>query len=321
MDKRNIWVVCDSFDHIDSFTKQLISKAYQLGKESSGKVQVIFIGKASNDELRKCSAYGADEVIYQPCEVKDEKLWLDILSDIYTDSGANIIMFTNTDFSKTLSSFFASRFEVGLTADCIDICFEENNGYVFERAAMSDSMLARIICVDSQCCTCTIKKNAFVEYEIDEVKELVIKERGYAGNRNADVKYEIIKSVKKEVENNTDLDNAKIVFGVGRGVKDKETFDMICQAGKKYNAVIVGTKCVVDDGLVPKKYQVGQSGCSIAPDLYVAFGISGANQHLVGIRNSKQIIAVNNKESAPIFNIADVKIVADVKEFIKEFAK
>ena len=66
---------------------------------------------------------------------------------------------------------------------------------------------------------------------------------------------------------------------------------------------------------------MGQSGRSIAPDIYIAFGISGANQHLVGIRNSRQIIAVNNNENAPIFNIADVKIVADVKEFIKEFSE
>ena len=321
MDKRNIWVVCDSFDHIDSFTNQLISKAYLLGKESSGRVQVIFIGKAEDEELKKCSAYGADEVIYQPCEMKDEKLWLDILSDIYSVSGADIIMFTNTEFSKTLSSFFASRFEVGLTADCIDISYEEENGYVFERAAMSDSVLARIICVDSQCCTCTVKKNVFVEKRADEAKKLTIKKWGFTGKYRADIKYEVIRSVKKEIENNADLDNAKIVFGIGRGVKDKETFDLICQAGKKYNAVIVGTKCVVDDGLLPKKYQVGQSGCSIAPDLYVAFGISGANQHLVGIRNSRQIIAVNNNENAPIFNIADVKIVADVKEFIREFSE
>ena len=321
MDKRKIWVVCDAFDHVDSFTGQLISKAYQLSKESNGCVQAVFIGNASDDELKRCALYGADEVVYQQCEAKDEKVWLDILSDIYSSIGADIIMFTNTDFSKTLSSLFASRFEVGLTADCIDICFEEENGFVFERAAMSDSVQARIICINSQCCTCTVKKNAFVETEINAQKELNIRKWEYTGSFIADPAYEIINSVKRVCENNTDLDNAKIVFGVGRGVKDRETFDMICQAGKKYNAVVVGTKCVVDDGLLPKKLQVGQSGCSIAPDLYIAFGISGANQHLVGIRNSRQIIAVNNNENAPIFNIADVKIVADVKEFMKEFAE
>lgn len=321
MDKRNIWVVCDAFDHVDSFTGQLVSKAYQLSKESNGCVQVIFLGNTSEDELKRCALYGADEVVYQHCETKDERLWLDILSDIYSSIGADVIMFTNSDFSKTLSSFFASRFEFGLTADCIDICFEDENGFVFERATMSDSVQARIICIDSQCCTCTVKKNAFVENVINEVKELSIRKWDYKGSFNTDDTYEVISCVKREIENSADLDNAKIVFGVGRGVKDKETFDLICQAGKKYNAVVVGTKCVVDDGLLPKKYQVGQSGRSIAPDIYIAFGISGANQHLVGIRNSRQIIAVNNNENAPIFNIADVKIVADVKEFIKEFSE
>jgi|YelNatPaOPRAMG01_1025707.scaffolds.fasta_scaffold02525_11 electron transfer flavoprotein alpha subunit len=130
---------------------------------------------------------------------------------------------------------------------------------------------------------------------------------------NVDNKVEVIKEevVEKEVE----LDKAKIVFGGGRGIGSKEGFEVLSQLANKVGGIVGASRAAVDNGWISHQYQIGQSGAMLSANLYIAFGISGATQHLSGIKNVKCVVAINTDEEAPIFKRARYNIVSDWKSF------
>lgn len=123
----------------------------------------------------------------------------------------------------------------------------------------------------------------------------------------------------KNTLNEINLSQYNIHFCIGRGAI--QYVDEIYELARKYNACVTGTRPVVEDGILERDRQVGQSGKSVSPQIYVGFGVSGASQHLVGIRNSKTIIAINNDSKAPIFNFADYGVVANVEDIVRELIK
>lgn len=114
------------------------------------------------------------------------------------------------------------------------------------------------------------------------------------------------------------LESSKIVFGLGRGIKGKNDLELVKKVARKYNAVIAGSRGIVEDGFIEKENQIGQSGISVSPDIYVAIGISGASQHMVGVKNAKKIIAINSCRQAPIFAYADYCIIDDFRNVFGE---
>lgn len=119
-------------------------------------------------------------------------------------------------------------------------------------------------------------------------------------------------------EGGVDLNRAAVIFSVGRGVGGKENIEAFAEAAEKCGAVLGASRPLVDAGWLPAAHQVGQTGVSVKPELYVAFGISGALQHLSGIQGSKKVVAVNTDQNAPIFNVADVGAIADVNEVVEQ---
>lgn len=178
------------------------------------------------------------------------------------------------------------------------------------------------MCINSEIEMCTVKNNVFnIGHNIDK-KPVNIEFYDYKGDRESNISlYTTINRVLNKEKNNDDFTSSKLVFVVGRGVKGTETLNLLRKVASKYGAQILGTRAAVEEYLIEKNRQVGQSGISICPDIYVGFGVSGASQHIVGIKNSKIIIAVNKDKSAPIFNYADYAIIEDVTTILLELDK
>ncbi len=232
----------------------------------------------------------------------------------------SLLMFLDNQFAKVVAASLSSRFESGLTADCIDVELDEYGKFIFSRAALNDTVVARIKCINSNFQMCTIKKNSIpipeakLENVCGKIEKFDIKIDDELNNSSI----EIIERVIRKDENKIDLNSAKVVLAVGRGVKSLETVSLIKKIAKKLNAEVIATRAAVEDGIIEKERQVGQSAISICPNIYFGFGISGASQHMVGIKNAKIIIAVNSDKEAPIFNYADYAIVDDLNNVLKE---
>jgi electron transfer flavoprotein alpha subunit len=191
--------------------------------------------------------------------------------------------------------------------------------YIFTRAAINSTVLAQIECINTNISMCTCKENAFVVTEYYPKKKIPV----HKWNKNLlefifEKNYILHSEYAKCTERNIALENSNLVFGIGRGVRNKDDLNLIKQVAQKHNAMIAGTRAVVEEGMIDKKWQIGQSGISISPEIYVAIGISGATQHIVGIKNAKKVIAINTDENASIFAYSDYCIIDDYKNILNE---
>jgi len=330
--KTGIWVVCFEAPGQPSIhSKQLVYKASSLINKNEAKVTAVFIGNHSKDFMRSFSIYGADEIIHcrSACDsYRQVSLAFTNILDIISEKGQTrsevpaltgntltvqldlpkIVIFPSTEWGRLIAADAAIRIGAGLTADCIDIEAQKiKTGYefIFTRSAINSTMLVRIGCINTQICMCTCKENAFDILEMSQLRNILIHE--YDNDSLYNPFKEIILRSEIYGDGNVDIDfgSAGIVFGIGRGVRDERDILLIRQIAKRFNAPIVGTRAAVEGGLIEKKRQVGHSGISISPDIYVAIGISGAVQHIIGIKNAKTIIAINTDKEALIFSYSD----------------
>ncbi len=312
-----IAVICDkAHDVTQNHTYQLLTKAKQLHAYQNSWVIAICIGHFSVQERMLLHRFGADEILLCGYSVSNRWEFATILEKIILSERCPLVLFSATDWGKTSAAYIAGRLHAGLIADCIDINYERDQ-YIFKRAALNSSVIADISCVNTTFQMCTVKKNAFREEEINTDYSLRVRTYEYKAEQ---LPYRIPCLLhSKEVENsrNIFLDKARIVFGFGRGIGNKETFSLLKKVAKQYGAEIAGTRVAVEEGYIQRFRQVGQSGLSIAPTLYIAFGISGASQHMVGLLNAKQIVSINVDPGAPIKHYSDIFIVQDCFTVLK----
>lgn len=320
-DKRNVWIICDDLKFDSNDILQLVSKGATLADKLDTDVSVICIGKYNEDSFNRLIKSGADNIIFCENNIYDERIHTNIIESMIHDKKPRLLIFPASQFAKGICASLSSRFETGLTAECIDIDIE-NDEIIFSRAALSNSIIARIKCINSKYEMCSIKKNVFTISEIDVNRAGKIEIYKYSDEKDSsEPLIEVLERKKIQSKENVNLSAAKIVFGVGRGIKNKETLELIKSIAKEIGAEVVGTRALVDEGIIEKERQVGQSGIIINPDIYVAFGIFGATQHMVGIKNTKIIIAVNSDKNAPIFDYADYAIEDDLNSVLIELRK
>lgn len=324
MNEREIWVVCDRQKdclHI----KQMLAKAAELGREKGFSVSVVCIGSHTESELWEFLKYGANRAIVCSVEAELSELeFFDVLVKIVCHfNQPALIMFPSSVFLRPVAAYMSAHFESGLTADCINIEADDYGGFIFSRAALNSSVIAKVVCVNTEMAMCTVKNNVFIESAISELCNIRIEKFHY--NENSMVKRPKIEVISREVNNEKSksigISEAKRIFAFGRGSARDENLALLRRNADKYGALIVGTRAVVEDQLIEKSFQVGQSGISVAPEVYVCFGVSGATQHIVGIANSQIIVSVNNDPDAPIFEYSDYAVVDDAEIILKELVK
>jgi electron transfer flavoprotein alpha subunit len=321
--KEEIMVISDSKKQDNEHLFQIISKARSLAEDSGNCVTVLCIGNYSKEQLSEYIKYGADTVLLNnQINYPTIKAFCDIATEIIKFQKPKVILFPASHFGKAAAAVLSTRFEAGLTADCIEVEVNENKDFFFSRAAINDSVIARIQCINCKLMMCTVKKDVFVKKQFENDRQGKIEEFNYEiGGGYEENYFEVIESLEIFVKPTIDINKFPIVFCIGRGVHTEEMRNRIFELAQKFGAGVVGTRTAVEDHLVEKERQVGQSGKSISPHIYVGFGVSGTSQHMVGIKNASIIIAVNNDENAAIFDYADYSIIEDLNVVVDEMER
>lgn len=314
-----IWIVCEYNQYNTPEVLQLLQKANELKKKTNSTVWIICIGEYSKEEFDVLQEYGATDILYEPLESFDLETYINVLEQMITAYEPELLIFTDKQDSKLIAAKLSNRFDVGLTADCIDILVDEKKEYVFSRTAINDSVIANIKCVQSKFQMCTVKRNVFQAKKIESRKKIEVHRLMNIKKLKNEKEYITIMGRRQNnIGKVCDIYRARVVFSVGRGIRDKETFELAKRVANYWNAEIVGTRVAVEEGWIDTTRQIGQSGISIAPALYISFGVSGSMQHMIGLKNAKTIVAINKDPTAPIFNYADYCIVEDVNKVLQE---
>lgn len=311
-------VICDSVEYNSQHILQIVTKAKKLAIQSDASVSLLCIGKEQQEKLEQVISYGADEVIL--CEQDnwpEYNTYCEIATLAINQRKPKVVLFPASRIGKTVASLLSTRFESGLTADCIDIMIDDDNSCCFSRAALNDSVIAKIKCMNCSMSMGTIKKDVFKAEVYKPAHEGTVVKLPYQKDESQSTEcFKVVESIPRMCKNEIDLNHYSIIFCVGRGVENKETVERIFALANRCGAGVAGTRAVVEAGLIEKERQIGQSGKSIAPNIYVSFGVSGATQHMVGIRNAKLVIAINSDEKVAIFDYADYSIVEDLNQVL-----
>lgn len=250
----------------------------------------------------------------------DENIYVDAISSHIELFKPDIVVGISNSFTKSILSRVATRFSSGIVSDCFDINYDSiAKKFVFLKPAYGNNIDAKISIKNSPIIFATIKIKGGFECIYKPSQDLNLQELSCSFSEDQyNLKF-IEKILNEDIDNN--IESAKIIIGVGRGIKKKENLKYAFELAKVLNAAVGVTRPLVDEGWIEKSYQIGQTGKMISPDIYFAFGISGAVHHICGIGKPKMLIAINTDKEAGIFKLANYGIVGDATEYLKIFTK
>jgi electron transfer flavoprotein alpha subunit len=325
---RGIWVIVEHFDgEIRNTGFQLISKANQLSRASRDKVTAVLIGnrKSDGDKLKRSFAeYGVRHIKSITNRGFNRFITEDaaqVIAEQILAGKPKIVLFLGTIWGRSIAPQVAMRVKTGLTADCTDLQIDKHKKLLQIRPTYGGKVIATIETPYSCPQMASVRPNVFVE-EKQPISVREVKLEQIAAAQSSQISVEQLKKVlsveQGSGEFETPLDEAKKVFCAGLGVGSREGYQAVAEFARQNGAAVAATRAVVDEGWADFARQVGQTGMAVRPEVYVAFGVSGAIHHIMGMKNSRTIIAVNKDPRAPIFKIADYCVVADVFEVLKK---
>lgn len=306
---------------------ELMSKAHKLAAFTNGIVKSIVIGNDILDAAKETFLYGADEAIV----VDDPALkyfrtlpYSRIMNKLVTEHAPRIILFGATITGRDLAPRVASNTKSGLTADCTDLKIEDvkylgteyKNLLLQIRPAFGGNIIATIITPDNPTQIATVREGVMEKHLVDTPRKVKITEVAYTADPMDDL-ISIIEQHREE--NKINLKAAPIIVSGGYGLGTKENFNLLYDLAHVIGGEVAGSRAAVDAGFIPPERQVGQTGVTVRPKLYIAIGISGAIQHRAGMQEANKIIAINNDPDAPIFGVSHYGIVGDAAVVIPDF--
>lgn len=316
---KDVYVFCEQREGvIQSVALELLGKARELADTLKENVVAILLGKNITNKAQDLIAAGADKVL-----VVDNDLLKDYLTEPYTqaitqiinEQKPSILMIGATTIGRDLGPRLSARVSTGLTADCTKLEIGEERELLMTRPAFGGNLMATIVCKDHRPQMSTVRPGVMKKMTADANRKGEIVDYKINFNEEKISRVRLIKTVKED-KGMIDISEAKILVSGGRGVGSQEGFSKLEELAGVLNAQVSSSRACVDAGIIDHSRQVGQTGKTVRPDLYIACGISGAIQHLAGMEESEFIVAINKDKFAPIFNVADVGIVGDVNKII-----
>ncbi len=290
---------------IDAKLKSSVASLVNAGVKVAGVVDVYLMGNGEAAQAEAAKLAGVESVFVNPDS--GENLMTESVTNAVLSraEGYTHIFFDAGTFGKSIMPRVAVKLDVQPMSDVIDVIDHET----FVRPIYAGSIEVTLK-NDQTYKVATIRSTAFEPVELTGNAQLQAAEAMAEPMKTRKVSFEAVKSDRPA------LQSARIVVAGGRGLSDEDGFKALEELADQLGAAVGATRAVVDLGLCPNDWQVGQTGKVIAPDLYVAFGISGAMQHLSGIKDAKTVVAINIDPEAPIFEVADYGLVMDAKEGI-----
>lgn len=297
---------------------ELLNPGKELAGKQGGELVAIVIGHNVSEAITAAEAQGADKVI-----VVDGEEYAHYNTDAYVNAmeylikkyGPTSLLIGATSYGRDLGPRLSCRLKSGLTADCTSLAVNEETGIMeWTRPAFGGNLMATIICPDGRPQIGTVRPGVFKKSAPMENEAVVIKEDYHVEPEK--IRTELLEVIKDIVEEVVDLEGAEIIVSGGRGVGGPDGFKPLQELADALGATVGASRAAVDSGWIPYAHQVGQTGKTVAPKVYIACGISGAIQHLAGMSGSDYIIAINKDETAPIFEVANYGIVGNLFEVI-----
>lgn len=321
---KNVYVFAEQRDGaIQKVAYELIGKAKELAADLGQEVVAVVMGDGITSAAAELFKYGADQVIAVDAPVLGEyttEPYAKAMNAVIQAKDPEIVLYGATAIGRDLAPRVSARVHTGLTADCTRLEIdEETKGLMMTRPAFGGNIMATIVCPDHRPQMATVRPGVMKALEYDGAKAGEV-EVFNAGVSEADMNIKI-REVVKDTKKSIDITEAKILVSGGRGIGGPEGFDMLKDLAAELGGEIAASRACVDAGWIDRDRQVGQTGKTVRPDLYVAAGISGAIQHAAGMEDSELIIAINKNNTAPIFEVADIGIVGDLKVIIPKLTE
>ena len=310
-----VWVIAEQTERrLLSVSLQVLGRARRLADQLGTHVGAILLGDGVEDAARQLVAAGADRVylgdaphlaIYQP------KAYTGIAVELAREHRPDILLLGSTAMGRELAPLVAARLGTGLTAHCIDLLLDENG--ILEQKVPAYGGLISIICPERRPQMATVAKGVFPNPKLDESRagEIV----------RLDIPESVLQPVRtleivREEPKGVPLETAQVVVAGGAGAGDVAGWQRIVELAQVLYAGLGSTRPVVDEGWAGLETMIGQSGKMVSPTLYIGVGLSGEQQHMVGITGAQVMVAINNDEDAPVFEQVDFGIVDDCREFV-----
>ncbi len=317
---------------------ELIGEATRLKADLKDDVVAVLLGHEIGGEVEKLFQFGADKVVLIDHPFLKEyatEPYTKALAKVVKDFDPEIMLFGASSIGRDVAPRLASRIKTGLVADCTGLrmakteeeiqkeesmgCVDGKRALLMTRPAFGGNIMATLMCPRTKPQMATVRPGVMKKIEKDASRKGEV--INFAVDfKDADMNVEIIEVVK-EAKKAVDLTEAKLIVSGGRGIGGPAGFNMIKDVANALGAEVGSSRACVDAGWIEKDRQVGQTGKTVRPDLYLACGISGAIQHVAGMEGSELVISINKNDTAAIFDVSDLGIVGDVKVILPKLAE
>ncbi len=314
-----IWVYCEfRGGNLATVALELLGVGRKLADARGVKLVAVLIGSGTGDSADRLIGHGAD-IVYRADDPVlhffTDETYGAVLTDLIRREKPEVVLAGATAIGRSFFPGVANALGAGLTADCTQLAIRADDGALLQtRPAFGGNIMATIECPGSRPQMSTVRPNVMKELEFDSTLsgQIIDVKLDPAMLKS---KVRVLESVVSE-NDDVNIQEADILVGGGRGLDSEKGFALIRDLAKSLDGSVSASRAVVDAGWIGYPHQVGQTGKTVAPKLYIACGISGAIQHVAGMQSSETIVAINRDENAPIFNVADFGIVGDLFEVL-----
>jgi electron transfer flavoprotein alpha subunit len=314
-----IWVFCEyTKGELAFVSTELLGVGRKLADIKKVPLSAVLFGHNTGNTAQKLIAHGADTVYRADnpsLEVFSDEIYEKILSQLILEHKPEVVLAGATAIGRSFIPGVATTVDAGLTADCTKLEIREEDGVLLQtRPAFGGNIMATIVCQHSRPQMATVRPKVMKELPFDDARSGEIVDIEPAADQLVS-RMRVVESVVAQ-GSRVNIQESDILISGGRGLENERGFELIGKLAEAIGGNVSASRAVVDAGWIPYPHQVGQTGKTVAPKLYIACGISGAIQHVAGMQSSETIVAINRDPDAPIFNVADFGVVGDLYEVI-----